>query len=151
MAYDIPAAGSRGPVPEHWEPLPLGKAVLRREGTDITLVSVGAGVHRCLEAAEILQQERVTSCVLDLRSVSPLDRETIRAAAAATGRLVVVDEDYQNFGLSGEVAATLLEADVGVQFRRVCTQGTIPYARHREDEVLPSTARIVKAVRSILV
>jgi acetoin:2,6-dichlorophenolindophenol oxidoreductase subunit beta len=150
VAFDVPAGGARGLVPDVWEPLPLGEARLVRPGGDVALVSVGVGVHRCVEAARRLAAEGVSAQVLDLRSIAPLDRDAVREAAAQTGRLVVVDEDYEACGLSGEIAALLLEARVGARFARVCTQTTIPYARDLENETLPSVARILTAVRSLV-
>ena len=151
VSYDVPAAGARGPVPGKWQPVPLGKAAVRRQGADLTIVSVGVGVHRCLEAAATLLEQSGISCsVIDLRSVSPLDVETVTQAVAKTGRMLVVDEDYQGFGLSGELAAIILEAGIPARYARVCTQGTIPYARHLEDQALPNTARILEAARRLL-
>jgi pyruvate dehydrogenase E1 component beta subunit len=69
----------------------------------------------------------------------------VNAAVAKTGKLLVVDEDYEGFGLSGELAAVVLESGVPVQFDRVCTRETIPYARVLEDQVLPNVERIVDA------
>jgi pyruvate/2-oxoglutarate/acetoin dehydrogenase E1 component len=148
--YDVPPAGTRGPVPARWEPLPLGKALLRRTGGDVTLVSLGVGVHRALEAAERLMQDGISAGVLDLRTVAPLDRAALCQAAAETGRLLVVDEDYEGFGLSGEVAAVVLEAGLPVKFARVCTQAPIPYARHLEDQVLPNVGRICSKAQELL-
>jgi len=150
VEYDVPAEGVRGPVPREWEALPIGKAMLRREGNDVTLVSVGVGVHRSLEAAEILQHEGISASVLDLRTISPLDKSALCEAVARTGHLVVVDEDYEGFGLSGELAAVLLEAGIPVKYARVCTQTTIPYARSMEDQVLPNVERIRTAATTLL-
>lgn len=150
VCFDIPVSGARGPVPGKWQPIPLGKATIRRQGNDLTMVSIGVSVHRCLEAASILAQGGVSVSVIDLRSVSPLDTETISQDVARTGRMLVVDEDYQAFGLSGELAALLLEAGISARYARVCTQSTIPYARHLEDQVLPNTGRIVGAARRLL-
>ncbi len=150
VQYDVPAEGTRGPVPDKWSPLPLGKAAVRREGNDITMVSVAVGVHRCIEAAKILEKRGVSAGVVDLRSVSPLDRETLCQAVSASGRLLVVDEDYRDFGLSGELAAVVLEAGIPVRYARVCTEETIPYARELEDNVLPSTRRIVDAALKLM-
>ncbi|MEE4194555.1 MAG: transketolase C-terminal domain-containing protein [Anaerolineae bacterium] len=150
IEYDVPADGNRGKVPNRWEALPLGKAVLRREGTDVVVVSVGVGVHRAIEAAEILEKEKISAAVLDLRTVVPLDKTTICELVSRTGRLLVVDEDYECFGLSGELAASVLEADIPVKFARVCTQTTIPYARSMEDETLPNVERIKTAVIALL-
>jgi pyruvate dehydrogenase E1 component beta subunit len=150
VRYDVPAEGARGAVPKTWEPLPIGKAVLRRPGEDLTIASAGVGVHRALEAAQVLETEGISAGVLDLRSISPLDKEAVCAAVAQTGRLVVVDEDYEGFGLSGELAAVLLEAGIACRYARVCTQTTIPYARHLEDQALPNRERICTAVRQLL-
>jgi pyruvate/2-oxoglutarate/acetoin dehydrogenase E1 component len=148
--YDVPADGNHGPVPRKWEPLPLGKAMVRRNGTDVTVVSVGVGVHRALEVAEILENEEISVAVVDLRTVSPLDKATLCALVAKTGRLLVVDEDYEGFGLSGELAAVVLAAGISVQFARVCTRSTIPYARSMEDQVLPNVDRIRSAILELL-
>ena len=150
IEYDVPAQGARGPVPPKWEALPIGKAALRREGTDVTLISVGVGVHRALEAAEILGKENISAAVLDLRTVTPLDKTTLCEMVAQTGRLLVVDEDYEAFGLSGELAAVVLEADIPVKYARICTQTTIPYARSMENRVLPNVERIRAAAIDLL-
>jgi pyruvate dehydrogenase E1 component beta subunit len=150
IEYDVPAEGTRGSVPRKWKPLPIGKATLRREGTDVTVVSVGVGVHRAMEAAEILDKEGISAAVLDLRTVTPLDKTTLCEMVAQTGRLLVVDEDYEGFGLSGELAAVVLEADIPVKYARVCTQTTIPYARSMEDQILPNVERIRKAIIDLL-
>ncbi len=149
VQYDIPADGRKGAVPEKWEPLPIGKAALRRPGSDVTLISVSLGVHRALEAAQTLAAEGISAGVLDLRTVSPLDKAAICEAVSQTGRLVVVDEDYEGFGLSGELAALLLEAGIPCKFARVCTKTTIPYARALEDQTLPGKERICASVRKL--
>lgn len=150
VSYDVPAAGVRGPAPDRWEPLPLGQACRRRHGDDLTLISVGVGVHRALTAAARLQAEGVSAEVIDLRTVSPIDRDMLAAAVAATGRVVVVDEDYEHFGLSGEIAALLLEAGLRPAYARVGVTGTIPYDRTREEEALPNVERIVAAARTVV-
>lgn len=96
------------------------------------------GVHRALEAAQALESEGILTGVLDLRTVSPLDKTTVREAVAQTERLLVVDEDYESFGLAGELSAVALETSVSYKYARVCTQTTIPYARHLEDRILPN-------------
>ncbi len=150
VAYDIPAAGARGTVPDKWSPLPIGKANLCRPGSDLTIVSLGVGVHRSLQAAEILHKEGISAGVLDLRTVSPLDKESLVREVRSTGRLLVVDEDYESFGLSGELAAIALESGLSFKYGRVCTQSTIPYARHLEDETLPNVRRILETAKSLL-
>lgn len=143
VSFDVPAAGARGKVPARWEPLPIGRAAMRRQGKDIALVSVGVGVHRCLEAARTLEDQGVSAAVMDLRTVCPLDADALGRLAGDIGRLLVVDEDYRGFGLSGEIAAVLLEKGVACKYSRVCTEQAIPYSRTLEDQVLPGAARIV--------
>ena len=150
VQFDVPAGGARGRVPGRWAPIPIGKAAVVRSGTDVSLLSVAVGVHRCLQAADALQGKGISAEVLDIRTVSPLDTETIRESADRTGRVVVVDEDYEGFGLSGEVAAVLLESRFRGLYARVCTKGTIPYSRALEDAMLPSTAKIVEAVELLV-
>jgi pyruvate dehydrogenase E1 component beta subunit len=150
VKYDLPPEGRRGLVPRKWSAIPLGTAVTRRKGTDLTIISVGVGVHRSLEAAEILDAEEISAEVMDLRSIAPLDHGKIITAISQTRHLLVVDEDYEAFGLSGELAAVVLEAGISVKFDRVCTQTTIPYARHLEDETLPNTTRIYAAAKKLL-
>ena len=116
----------------------------------MTIVSVGVGVHRALEAAQTLEAEGISAGVLDLRTVSPLDKTAVREAVAQTGRLLVVDEDYEGFGLSGELSAVVLEAGISCKYARVCTQTTIPYARHLEDQILPNKQRICAGVRRLM-
>lgn len=150
VQYDVPAEGAKGLVPEEWEPVPIGKAVLRRAAVDVTIVSVGVGVHHALEAAQALETEGISAGVLDLRTVSPLDKTAVREAAAQTGHLLVVDEDYEGFGLSGELSAVVLEAGISCKYARVCTQTTIPYARYLEGQILPNNQRICASVRKLM-
>jgi pyruvate dehydrogenase E1 component beta subunit len=148
--FDVPPAGARGPVPDAWEPIPLGRALIRREGDDLAIISVGVGVHRALEAADRLAERGIESTIVDLRTVSPLDRETVRQAVSRTGVMLAVDEDYEGFGLSGELAAIVLEAGIPARYARVCTEHTIPYARHLEDQTLPNVERIVTAALHLM-
>jgi len=149
LQFDLPTAGVKGGVPEKWEPLPIGKALLHREGDDLTIVSVGVGVHRALEAAKRLGKEGISVGVLDLRTIAPLDKTALCEAAAKTRRLLVVDEDYEGFGLSGECCAVVAEAGIACRYGRVCTRGSIPYARQLEDEALPGVERILEAARKL--
>jgi pyruvate dehydrogenase E1 component beta subunit len=151
-ALDVPEDGSArtGAGPAAWSRVPFGRAVRRREGDDLLLVSVGAGVHLCLDAAARLAEGGVEATVLDLRTVAPLDRRALLEAAAECAAVLVVDEDYGPFGLSGELLAVLAESRAGVRCGRVAATGTIPYARRLEREVLPSTERVVEAARRLL-
>ena len=145
----IPADGAQGEVPLPLEQVPLGRAAVRREGSDVALISLGVGVHRCIEAAQVLGGSGIDASVLDLRSVSPLDRDAVVDQVRKTRRVVVVDEDYVRGGLSGEIAAVLLEADVAAAYARVAVEGTIPFAPHLEYAALPNVERIVTAAAGL--
>ena len=153
VRFDVPVAGARGDVADEPDPVPIGQAVLRRDVADVAdlaMVSLGVGVHRCLEAAEVLAAEGLSASVLDLRSVEPLDREAVETLARRAGRVLVVDEDYTRGGLSGEVAALLGERGVAAAYARVTTEETIPYSRELEELVLPSVPRIVETARQLV-
>ncbi|MDY6892712.1 MAG: transketolase C-terminal domain-containing protein [Chloroflexota bacterium] len=150
VQFDVPAQGAYGSVPQVWHPVPIGRAIIRRDGEDLSIVSVGVGVHRAMEAAVALEDHRISAGVLDLRTVSPLDRETVCSFISKTGRMLVVDEDYRDFGLSGELAASALEAGIPVRYGRVCTSDTIPYCRDLEDDMLPSTHTIVSTALELM-
>lgn len=143
--FNVPEKGARDSVPEKWQPVPLGKAAVRRQGDDLTIISVGVGVHRSLEAAAVLEKHDISAGVIDLRSVAPLDKPLVCETVSRTGNMLVVDEDYEGFGLSGELAAVVLEAGIKLNYARVCTSRTIPYSRVLEDQVLPGTEQIVEA------
>jgi pyruvate dehydrogenase E1 component beta subunit len=144
LNYDVPKNGQMGEVPDKWYPVPFGKASVKRSGTEITMVSLGVGVHRAMEAAESLKTQGVSAEVIDLRTVSPLDSSAIVSSVSKTGRLLVIDEDYKQFGLSGEIAALVLENSIQVKFGRVCTETIIPYSHTLEKQVIPGTKRIVE-------
>ncbi len=150
ITYDVPAEGREGEVPDRWHPIPLGTAAVRRPGTDVTIVGVGVGIHRAAAAAETLSRDGISASVLDLRSVAPLDREAVVRDVGRTGRLLVVDEDYRDFGLAGELAATLLEAGLTVRYARVAVEGTIPFDPARERQALPNVERIAAAARALM-
>ena len=141
--------GATVSVPEESYTVEIGKAAVVREGQDLTLVSLGAGVHHCLRAAKVLSEQGVEAEVVDLRSLVPLDRETIRASVAKTGRLIVVDEDYHSYGVSGEVIASVAEHDVGclksAPARVTYPDIPIPFAPTMEQWALPNADKIVAA------
>lgn len=148
VSFDVPAEAADGEVTVGLE-VPIGRAALRRRGDGLTIASLGAGVHRAAAAADRLAAEGLECDVLDLRTVRPLDRGAVVESVRRTGRLLVVDEDYREFGLSGELAAVVLEEGGAPRYARVCLEETIPYARRLEDAALPSVARIVSAARAL--
>jgi len=150
LDYNVPEEGEKGQVPEKWSPIQFGNASINKDGTDLTIVSLGVGVHRSMEAAKLLESEAVSVEVIDLRTVSPLDTSAIINSVSKTGHLLVVDEDYKQFGLSGEIAALALEHSLRFKFGRVCTEQTIPYSHALEKQVIPGTKRIVESGLKLL-
>ena len=137
---------SIGPVPEEPYEVPIGKAAVAREGRDVSIVTISLSVQHALDAAERLAGDGVEAEVIDLRSLKPLDRETVLESVAKTGRLLVVDEDYLSFGMTGEIAATVAETDPGMLkapvVRLAVPDTPIPYARPLEYFVLPTADKI---------
>ncbi|NJD32951.1 MAG: alpha-ketoacid dehydrogenase subunit beta [Gammaproteobacteria bacterium] len=129
----------------------LSTARVRREGKDVTLVTYGASLWRCMAAAEQLAAGGVEAEVVDLRSLRPLDDATILASVRRTRRVVIVDEGWRTGGLAAEVAMRVVEQgfyDLDAPIGRVCSEEVpIPYPKHLEDAALPSVERIVTAVR----
>jgi pyruvate/2-oxoglutarate/acetoin dehydrogenase E1 component len=143
--------GVRGPVGGDDELVPFGSAVLRTEGTDCTIVSYAGGMAKSLAAAETLEREGVSCEVIDLRTLSPLDIETVVASAKKTGHVVVVDEAPTFAGPSAEVAAAVQEAAFAYldapAIRVGALRTTVPESPPLFDRVLPTTDMIVSAVR----
>jgi pyruvate/2-oxoglutarate/acetoin dehydrogenase E1 component len=149
VSFDVPAAAARGDVEDPPRAVAIGEAVVLEPGADISIMSLGVSVHRSLEARQSLLEHSIKAEVIDLRSVTPLDKDLIYKSARKTGRVLVVDEDFIGFGLSGEVAAVLAEAGVKPAYARVCTEDVIPFARHLEDQALPNVERIVRAAAGL--
>jgi pyruvate/2-oxoglutarate/acetoin dehydrogenase E1 component len=150
VKFDVPSEGARGEVPKIWEAIPIGQGVIRKDGEDLTIISVGVSVHRSIEAAKMLEKKGISAQVIDLRSVTPLDKQLIIGCVSKTGRMLVVDEDYQGFGLSGELAAVALEAGISMNYARVCTEDTIPFSRELEYKTLPNVERIVDSAINLV-
>lgn len=141
-------------VPEDFE-VPFGKARIRRAGTDLTILTYGNTVHHSLEAAEILAKEDGASIeVVDLRSLKPLDEETILNSVAKTHRCLIVHEDKVFAGFGGELTALINEKafeQLDAPVRRVGSENTpVGFNRILEKAVLPNTEKVVKAVRELL-
>lgn len=136
-------------VPEESYAIPFGQAAIVREGKDVTIVGLAMGVHNALKAAEKLATQGVSAEVIDLRTLVPLDRETIFASVAKTGKLIVVDEDYRSYGMTGEIIASIAERDLTVlkaSPQRVAYPDIpIPFTRPMEQFALPNPDKIVEA------
>jgi pyruvate dehydrogenase E1 component beta subunit len=143
-----------GPVPEGEHLVPFGQAVVRREGTDVTLVATGWTVGHALRAAEQLAAEGVSAEVIDPRTIAPLDTATVLESVAKTGRLVLVDQATRHSSVSAVIAAEVAEHGFS-SLRAPIVQVTaldasIPYSKPMEDFILPDTGKIVAAVRQVL-
>ncbi len=146
---------TKGEIPDGEHVDELGKAKVRRAGEDVTLVALGAMVGRALEAAERLQSENgISATVVDLRTLVPLDTQTILSEVKRTGRLVTVEENPRLCGWGAEVASIVAEElfyDLDAPIVRVTTpHAPLPAADNLEDFVLPSVERIVDRVRTTL-
>lgn len=132
-------------------PVDIDHAAVRRAGRDVSLVTYGGSLPRCLAAADALAAEGIDAEVLDLRTLRPLDREAVAASVRRTRRVVVVDEGWKTCGLAAEIMASVVELaffELDAPPARVCSaEVPVPYARHLEEAALPSVARIVRAVR----
>jgi 2-oxoisovalerate dehydrogenase E1 component beta subunit len=145
----------KGEVPEGDVTVPIGKAEVKRAGTDVAVVTYGAMLHHCLEAADTLaREEGADVMVLDLRTLAPLDVDAILAAARATGKVLVVHEDNLTGGIGGEVAALIAERAfdaLDAPVRRIGALDTpVPFAPPLEEFVLPNAARVTAALRGLL-
>ncbi len=147
----------RGDVPEEDYTLPIGRAEVKRPGRNITVVSYGLMLHYCLAAAEMLAAEGAAEVeVVDLRTLKPLDTETVLESVRKTGKLLIVHEDNITGGVGSEIAALAadqafdyLDAPIG----RVCGPDvpTMPFAQTLEDAYMPNTDRIAEALRKLAV
>ena len=142
----------RGEVPEEDYTVPLGIAEVKRAGRNITAVSYGLMLHYCLEAAEQVAGEGIEVEVVDLRTLKPLDKETVLESVKKTGKLLIVHEDNITGGVGAEVAA--LVADEAFEYldgpiTRLCGPDvpTMPFAQSLEDAYMPTTERIAEALR----
>ena len=142
--------GTKGPD-ANGEALPLGRAAVVREGTDVTLVSAMKGVHDCLDAADRLAEQGVSAEVVDLRTIRPPDVETVARSVRKTNRVVVVEEGPLTGGWAGEVLAGVTEAalgDLDDAWRIATDDSPIPYSPPLEDAFLPGPDRIVREILS---
>ncbi len=132
----------------------LDHAAVRREGSDISIVTYGGCLPKSMRAAETLAADGISAEVIDLRTLRPLDDETILKSVAKTHRAVIVDEGWRSCGLSAEIAARIAESalyELDAPVVRVCTvEVPIPYPRHLEEAALPQAASIADAARRLV-
>jgi 2-oxoisovalerate dehydrogenase E1 component beta subunit len=140
-------------VPEGDYTVPIGKAIVRRPGRDLTIVTYAAMVHASLDAAAQLAREGIEAEVVDLRTLLPLDRETIIESVRRTSKLLVVHEDTRTGGIAGEIAAVVTDSafeDLDGPVRRVTSLDTpVPFSPPLEEHFLPNAERIAAAARDL--
>ena len=144
----------RGDVPEGDYTIPLGVADVKRQGTDVTIVSYGLTLHYCLEAAEQISEEGVSVEVVDLRTLTPLDTETVLESIKKTGKLLIVHEDNITGGVGAEIAALVAEQAfeyLDGPISRLCGPDipTMPFALNLEEAYMPDTEKVVQALRKL--
>jgi 2-oxoisovalerate dehydrogenase E1 component beta subunit len=144
----------KGTMPAGDHVVPIGKARVAREGTDVSIITYAATVHKALEAAEQVEREDGLSVeVIDLRTLAPLDDEAIVATVKKTNRVLIVHEDTRTGGIAGELTARINEsafAWLDAPVLRVTAHDIpLPYAPALEDFVLPQTSDIVRALRHL--
>jgi acetoin:2,6-dichlorophenolindophenol oxidoreductase subunit beta len=141
-------------IPDDQGPMELGKAAVRREGSDVTIVATQLMMHRSLEAAAELEKEGISVEVVDPRTMVPLDTETILESLAKTNRLVIVEEAVESASWGGDIAS--LAANEGIYrleapVKRInLGRNLIPYSPPLEDSVIPTAARIAEGVREVM-
>jgi pyruvate dehydrogenase E1 component beta subunit len=132
----------------------LEHAKVRRPGRDVTLVTYGNSLPKCLAAADALARDGIDAEVIDLRMLRPLDMPTVVASVRRTRRVVIVDEGWKSGSISAEIAARLAEDalyELDAPVQRVCSREVpVPYAAHMEEATLPSVERVVAAVRAVV-
>jgi 2-oxoisovalerate dehydrogenase E1 component beta subunit len=146
---------TKGLVPEGDWRVPIGVADVARAGDDLTVVTYGVHRHHCVAAADALGAEGYSVEVVDLRTISPLDRDTVLSSVVRTGRLLVVHEDNISFGVGAEVSAIVAEEafyDLDAPVRRLAMADVpaMPYAKALEAAVMIDPDRIADACRSLL-
>jgi 2-oxoisovalerate dehydrogenase E1 component len=141
-------------VPEEEYTIPIGKANIVRKGTDVTIVGIGSTVHMALEAAEKLEEGKISAEVIDLRSIKPLDTDTVINSVSKTGSLIVADEDYRAFGLTSEIISTVSQKLFGkmktAPARVSSPDIPVPYSQRMEKYSLPDSKKIIDAVKEML-
>lgn len=145
----------KGPVPQEDYVLPIGKADIKREGSDLSIITYGRTVPMALDVADKLKAEGKHIEVLDLRTLLPMDKDAVIATAKKTGRVVIAHEAVEFAGFGGEIAATIAESDalgaLRTPIKRVgALFAPVPFNKSLEQAVLPDAVRIEQAVREIL-
>ena len=145
---------STGEIPNGDYTIPIGKAEVKRKGNDITIATYSRMVLFALEAADILEKERISIEVIDLRTLSPLDINTILDSVRKTGHLLTVEEGNRSIGVGAEISARVVEEafdSLDAPIRRLAAKDVpMPFSRNLERAVLPDTEKIISEVKKLI-
>jgi pyruvate dehydrogenase E1 component beta subunit len=141
-------------IPEEDYTIPLGIAEVKKVGKDCTIVAYSSMVLKALKAAEKLSQDGIDAEVIDLRTIKPLDKQTILNSVKKTGRLVIAHEAVQSFGVGSEIAAFVMEEAFDYLDAKILRVGApdtpVPFSKHMEQAYMPNSENIIEAVKKIL-
>jgi len=144
----------KGRLPENPVPVDIDRAIVRRPGTDISVITYGVGLFKALNAADKLSEDGIETEVIDLRTLRPMDDETFLASVAGTHRALIVDEGWRSGGISAEISARIMERafyDLDAPVERLCgVEVPMPYAEHLEHAALPQTEDIISTVKRMV-
>ncbi len=144
----------KGELPDDAGAVPIDRAAVRREGSDVTLITYGGNLGKCRTAATRLEAEGISAEVIDLRTLRPLDDETIMDSVRKTHRAVIVDEGWRTCSLASEISARIMEQclyELEAPVQRVCSlEVPIPYPQHLEQAAIPQPETIVAAAKEVL-
>ncbi|MBU1658329.1 alpha-ketoacid dehydrogenase subunit beta [bacterium] len=145
---------SKGSIDTQGTPVPIGKALIHKAGKDISIFTYGISLFKALEAAEALAKDGIDVEVIDLRSLRPLDDETVMNSVKKTHKVIIVDEGWKSGSISAEIMARINEQafyELDAPMARVCTvEVPLPYAKHLEDAALPQPQKIVDTARTMM-
>ena len=143
----------KGPVPEEEYTIPFGLADIKREGTDITLVATSSMVQVSLSAAEILETADISAEVIDVRTTAPLDKKTLIESAKKTSRAIVVDEGYERYGVTAEIASVIADGAFHYLDAPVKRMGAkdvpVPFSPVLEDQTVPTAEAVADAAKAL--
>jgi len=145
---------TKGPVPEEDYTIPLGEAAVKKKGDDITVVAVSRMVNESLAAAKKLEESGVSTEVIDVRTLQPLDLDTVVESVKRTSRVVIASDDVKRGGVGAEISASITEQcfdylDAPVA-RVACPNTPIPFSPQLEQQYMPNAERVIQAVKNIL-
>jgi pyruvate dehydrogenase E1 component beta subunit len=145
---------TKGPVPEEEYTTPLGEAAVKKKGDDITIVAVSRMVNESLAAAKKLEDGGIAAEVIDVRTIQPIDLDTIAESVKRTSRLVIASDDVKRGGIGAEISASIIETcfdylDAPIT-RVACPDTPIPFSPQLEQQYMPNADRVVQAVQTAM-